>query len=166
MEPWLRLDRAADGEARALLQQCCGAARWVERMMARRPFSSNDALLAAAREEWFGLDRADWLEAFAHHPKIGDRESLRQRFATTAHLSEHEQSGVSGASGDVLAALADGNRDYEQKFGYIFIVFATGKSADEMHALLRERLRNLPDTELKIAAAEQAKITRQRLLNL
>jgi 2-oxo-4-hydroxy-4-carboxy-5-ureidoimidazoline decarboxylase len=166
MEPWLRLDSAAGDEARTLLQRCCGAARWVERMMARRPFGSNEALLAAAREEWFGLDRADWLEAFGHHPKIGDRESLRRRFATTAHLSEHEQAGVAGASGDVLSALADGNREYEQKFGYIFIVCATGKSADEMYALLRERLRNLPDTELKIAAAEQAKITRLRLMNL
>jgi 2-oxo-4-hydroxy-4-carboxy-5-ureidoimidazoline decarboxylase len=166
MEPWHRLDRAADGEARGLLQRCCGATRWVERMMARRPFGSNDALLAAAREEWFGLDRADWLQAFGQHPSIGDRESLRLRFADTAHLSEREQSGVAGASEDVLAALADGNREYEEKFGYLFIVCATGKSADEMHALLRERLRNLPDTELKIAAAEQAKITRLRLLQL
>ena len=166
MEPWHRLDRAGEGQARALLQQCCGATRWVDRMMARRPFGSNDALLAAAREEWFGLDRADWLEAFGHHPKIGDRESLRQRFANTALLSEDEQAGVTGASEEVLTALAEGNREYEEKFGYIFIVFATGKSAAEMHALLRERLRNLPDTERKIAAAEQAKITRLRLMNL
>jgi 2-oxo-4-hydroxy-4-carboxy-5-ureidoimidazoline decarboxylase len=166
MEPWLRLDRASDDEARALLRQCCGATRWIERMVGRRPFASNDALLAAAREEWFGLDRADWLEAFADHPRIGDRESLRQRFADTAHLAEREQAGVTGAAHNTLDALAAGNREYEQKFGYIFIVFATGKSAGEMHALLRERLGNLPDTEVKIAAAEQAKITRQRLMNL
>src|SRR5829696_7853445 len=94
MEPWHRLDLAAADEARELLRRCCGAAAWVERMMGRRPFGSRAALLAAARDEWFALGRADWLEAFGHHPKIGDHESLRQRLATTAHLSEREQSGV------------------------------------------------------------------------
>src|SRR5690242_11363130 len=107
MEPWRQLDSAADEEARALLRRCCGAHRWVEGMMARRPFGSSEAMLASAREVWLGLDRDDWLEAFSHHPKIGDRESLRQRFADTAQLSEREQAGVDGASGDVLAALAD-----------------------------------------------------------
>jgi 2-oxo-4-hydroxy-4-carboxy-5-ureidoimidazoline decarboxylase len=166
MGAWLRLDLAAADEARRLLARCCGAAAWVERMMARRPFGSQDALLAAARDEWFALGRADWLEAFGHHPKIGDRESLRRRFAATAHLSEGEQSGVQGAAEDVLAALADGNRDYEARFGFIFIVCATGKSAAEMLRLLRARLPNPPDVELRIAAGEQAKITELRLLNL
>jgi 2-oxo-4-hydroxy-4-carboxy-5-ureidoimidazoline decarboxylase len=166
MEPWRRLDNATGDEARALLRRCCGAARWVEGMMARRPFASRAALFGAARDVWFGLERADWLEAFGHHPTIGDRESLRERFASTAHLSEREQAGVAGASGDVLSALADGNREYEQKFGYIFIVCATGKSAAEMLGLLRDRLPNPPETELKIATAEQAKITELRLLDL
>jgi 2-oxo-4-hydroxy-4-carboxy-5-ureidoimidazoline decarboxylase len=166
MEPWRRLDRAGDADARDLLLRCCGSPAWAGSMVARRPFGSADALLTAAREAWFALDRTDWLEAFARHPRIGDRESLRQRFANTARLSEREQAGISGASDDVLTALADGNREYEQKFGYIFIVCATGKSADEMLTLLLARLPNPPEIELPIAAEEQAKITELRLMQL
>ena len=166
MEPWRRLDLAAADEARELLRGCCGATAWVERMTARRPFGSHEGLLRAARDEWFALGPGDWLEAFSHHPKIGDRESLRQRFARTAHLSEREQSGVEGAPEDVLTALAEGNRAYEAKFGFIFIVCATGKSAAEMLQLLRDRLPNPPDVELRVAAEEQAKITELRLLKL
>jgi 2-oxo-4-hydroxy-4-carboxy-5-ureidoimidazoline decarboxylase len=166
MEPWLLIDLARAGDAREMLRSCCGASGWVERMAARRPFGSRDALLSAAREEWFALDHDHWREAFSHHPKIGDTESLRQRFARTAALSEREQSGVTGASQDVLAALAEGNRDYEEKFGFIFIVCATGKSAEEMLELLRARLPNRPDVEIQIAAQEQAKITELRLLKL
>ena len=135
-------------------------------MMARRPFGSRDALIDAARDEWFELGRGDWLEAFSHHPEIGDRDSLRQRFARTAHLSEREQAGVGAASEDVLEALAESNREYERRFGYIFIVCASGKSADEMLGLLRQRLSNPPDAEIRIAAGEQAKITELRLLKL
>lgn len=135
-------------------------------MIARRPFASRDALLAAAREEWFALSPDDWREAFSHHPKIGDREALRARFPATHHLSEREQAGVSGASDDVLEALAEGNLAYEQKFGHIFIVCATGRSAEEMLAALRARLVNDVDTEIRIAAGEQAKITALRLEQL
>jgi 2-oxo-4-hydroxy-4-carboxy-5-ureidoimidazoline decarboxylase len=166
MESWQRLDLAAPDEARDLLRSCCGASAWVERMMARRPFGSHEALTATARDEWFGLQRADWLEAFGHHPKIGDRDSLRQRFARTAHLSEREQAGVDGAAEDVLEALAAGNREYERRFGYIFIVCASGKSADGMLQLLRDRLPNSAEVEILIAAAEQAKITELRLMAL
>ena len=123
-------------------------------------------LVATARDEWFGLERSDWFDAFGHHPKIGDRESLRQRFARTAHLSEREQSGVDGASEEILAKLAEGNREYERRFGYIFIVCASGKSAGEMLELLRTRLPNPPDVEIRIAAGEQAKITELRLMKL
>src|SRR5215217_2285353 len=130
MEPWQRVDLASPDEARELLRGCCGATNWVERMVARRPFGAREALLSAARQEWFALGRTDWLEAFGHHPRIGDRESSRQRFARTAHLSEREQSGVEGAPEDVLAALPAANRAYQEKFGFIFIVCATGKSAD------------------------------------
>ena len=166
MESWQRLDLAAPDEASDLLRSCCGASAWVERMMARRPFGSHDALMATARDEWFGLQRSDWLEAFGHHPKIGDRDSLRQRFARTAHLAEREQAGADGASADVLEALAAGNREYERRFGYIFIVCASGKSADGMLRLLRDRLPNSPEVEILIAAAEQAKITELRLMAL
>ena len=134
--------------------------------MARRPFGSHDALMATARDEWFRLRRSDWLEAFGHHPKIGDRDSLRQRFARTAHLSEREQAGVDGASENVLDALAEGNGEYERRFGYIFIVCASGKSADEMLCLLRQRLPNPPELEIRVAAEEQAKITELRLEKL
>ena len=132
-------------------------------MLARRPFGSEDALLKAAREEWFALTEADWLEAFSHHPRIGDRASLEARFPNTHELSSKEQSGIGIAGADVLQALAKANNDYFDRFGFIFIVCATGKSAGEMLALLLSRLQNSRDTELKMAAEEQAKITALRL---
>jgi 2-oxo-4-hydroxy-4-carboxy-5-ureidoimidazoline decarboxylase len=158
------LDRAAPGEARAFLTTCCGSSRWVERMLERRPYASDAQLVAVARAEWFALTAADWREAFRHHPKIGDRAALRARFPATAELSEREQHGVAAASDETLDALAEGNRAYEEKFGYIFIVCATGKTAEEMLALLRARLPNDPRAELVVAAGEQAKITELRLL--
>src|SRR5688572_22639757 len=108
-----RLDLASPEEARQLLTTCCGSSAWVERMLRRRPFTSTEQLASLAREQWFDLTWTDWLEAFSHHPKIGDRDALARRFATTAHLSEHEQRGVDGASTEVLDQLADGNRAYE-----------------------------------------------------
>ena len=120
-------------------------------------------MLSAADEVWFGLKSEDWKEAFAHHPRIGDIKDLRKKFADTAGLAEGEQSGVNQTSEYVLKALAEGNNLYEAKFGYIFIVYATGKSAEEMLATLNARLDNHPADEIKIAAAEQAKITRLRL---
>jgi 2-oxo-4-hydroxy-4-carboxy-5-ureidoimidazoline decarboxylase len=166
MEPWQRLDLASADEARRLLQACCGSTRWVERMLARRPFGRVDKLLATARTEWFALTPDDWREAFSQHPKIGDRDSLRRRFPTTHHLSEQEQSGVADASEAVLDALSDGNRAYEARFGYIFIVCATGRTADEMLRMLRARLDNDAEGELRVAAEEQAKITALRLERL
>ena len=158
-----RIDRATLDEARALLHAACGSARWVNAMLARRPFGSDDRLLEEARDIWFGLDEEDWREAFAHHPRIGDREALARRFPSTHALSEREQSGVAGASPDVLDSLAARNEDYFERFGYIFIVCASGLSAVEMLAMLETRLRNLPDAEIRIAAAEQARITALRL---
>jgi 2-oxo-4-hydroxy-4-carboxy-5-ureidoimidazoline decarboxylase len=166
MEPWRRLDEADAEEARLLLARCCGARAWVEGMMARRPFGDRATLLAAAREVWLALAPGDWREGFAHHPKIGDREALRQRFAATGHLSEREQAGVDSATDGVISALAGANRAYQERFGYIFIVCATGKSAGEMLAMLEERMRNDPGTEIRVAADEQARITEIRLLEL
>lgn len=162
----LRVDTASDRAARQMLRTCCGSARWVERMLARRPFGTEDALLAAARDVWFSLEEADWREAFADHPRIGDRESLKEKFAETRHLAAGEQSGVDGAREDVLEALAEGNAAYERTFGYIFIVCATGLSASEMLARLEARLHNDPADEIRIAAEEQARITELRLLKL
>ncbi len=153
-------------EARAAFELCCGAARWAAAMCAARPFEDRAALEAAAERAADALARADWLEAFAHHPRIGDVESLRVKFARTAAWAGREQGGTAGASDATLAALAEGNRAYERRFGYIFIVFATDKSADEMLALLRARLGNEPADELAIAAGEQRKITRLRLAKL
>jgi 2-oxo-4-hydroxy-4-carboxy-5-ureidoimidazoline decarboxylase len=169
MELWRRVDLGGPIQARAALRSCCGATRWVDRMMARRPFHSREAVLGAAREEWFALSPEDWREAFSHHPKIGDRGLDRRslgeggRFPETHHFSSKEQAGVARASEDVLTALAEGNRAYEEKFGYIFIVCATGRSAEEMLVLLRARMANDAETEIRIAAEEQAKITAIRL---
>ena len=135
-------------------------------MVRRRPFGSAAGLATAARLAWDDLTYTDWLEAFSHHPKIGDRDALARRFAATAQLSAGEQRGVDSAAADVLDALAAGNRDYETRFGYIFIVCASGKSAAEMLDLMRARLPNDPEVEIRIAAGEQAKITELRLLQV
>ena len=135
-------------------------------MLQRRPFGTLDAMLDASNDVWFSLTPADWQEAFADHPRIGDREALKRKFAETRHLASREQSGVDAASDDVLEALARGNREYERTFGYIFIVCATGLTADDMLAKLKARLANDPKTELLIAAQEQSKITALRLKRL
>ena len=166
MEPWQQIDDATTEEARALLARCCGASRWIERMIARRPFGDRGTLLTAAREEWFALGPSDWLEAFAHHPKIGDRDALHRGFAATRQLSAREQSGVDSSSEEVLSALEVANRSYEKKFGFIFIVCATGKSAAEMLGILEQRMGNDLDTEIRIAAEEQARITEIRLMGI
>lgn len=160
------LDRLPADEAGAVLARCCGCAAWVERMVRRRPFLGAAPLLEIAQEVWMGLAPADWREAFTRHPRIGDLASLQRRFATTADLAGREQAGVAAASPATLEALAEGNRAYEEKFGYIFIVFASGRSADEMLLLLRQRMGNDPETELRNAAQEQMKIMRLRLERL
>ena len=158
------LDAMREAEAAAAFTRCCGASRWVQQMLARRPFGSAEALHQAADEVWATMAKADILEAFDHHPRIGaDLSALREKFASTADWSGGEQASVAGASEETLHALRDGNVAYEQRFGHIFIVCATGKSAGEMLALLEARLPNDPEEELRIAAAEQAKITHLRL---
>ena len=166
MDALSRFNSLPAEEARAELGRCCGAARWVEAMAARRPFPDAAALYGAADEVWAGLGPSDWSEAFAHHPRIGDKEALRARFASTRQWAAGEQAGVNAAAEETLDALARGNRDYEARFGHIFIVCATGKGADEMLGLLQERLRNDRESERRVAAAEQAKITRIRLEKL
>lgn len=163
MEPWQRLDAATPEEARRLLFMCCGSTGWVEAMLARRPFGSMHALLEAADDAWRIQSAEDWKEAFSHHPQIGERHLQQDRFASTRHLSAAEQAGVAGAADQVRADLADANRVYETRFGYVFIICATGKSAAEMLTALRSRLSNDPATELRIAAREQALITAIRL---
>jgi len=161
------LNSRSDDEAIAELQRCCGSHAWVEKMLARRPFQSVDELFCLADDIWFKLAPEDWLEAFAHHPRIGgDLESLRAKFASTASWAENEQKGVAQATEDVLQQLARLNDDYFEKYGFIFIVCATGKSAQEMLDILKSRMPNEKEEELKVAAGEQAKITRIRLEKL
>lgn len=152
------LDAVAESRAIELLRQCCGSSQWVAAMIARRPFGSREAVLDAADEIWSSLNGDDWREAFTHHPRIGEQ--------TTSSVAAKEQSGVSNAADDVRRALAKANRDYEQRFGYIYIVCATGKSAEEMLTIAKSRLENDPDTELRVAAEEQRRITRLRLQKL
>jgi 2-oxo-4-hydroxy-4-carboxy-5-ureidoimidazoline decarboxylase len=135
-------------------------------MVRSRPFASRDALFEAADRVWQALAEPDWLEAFSHHPKIGDVKALAEKFKSTSNWAKGEQGGTSGAAPAILEGLAAGNRAYEGKFGFIFIVCATGKSAEEMLELLNGRLPNDRATELAIAAGEQAKITRLRLEKL
>ena len=148
------------------LLKCCGSSSWVKMMMAYFPADNMESMLEEAEEIWYECSEDDWKEAFAHHPKIGNVESLTKKFASTAEWASGEQSGVDGASNETIEALAEGNRLYEEKFGYIFIVCATGKSAAEMLELLQGRLQNKPGIEIKIAAAEQNKITKLRLEKL
>jgi 2-oxo-4-hydroxy-4-carboxy-5-ureidoimidazoline decarboxylase len=166
MEPFTRLDRAPVEAASALLLACCGSPRWVDRMLLRRPFGGRGALLAAAREEWFALSPDDWRDTFARHPKIGDLGSARGGADGTRHLEQREQAGVAGAPAAIVDALAEGNRAYEQRFGFIFIVRASGRGAGEMLDMLRTRLRNDPADEIRVAAEEQAQITARRLEDL
>lgn len=131
-----------------------------------RPFHSRDEVMKAADTIWKALEPSAWKDAFGHHPRIGDLEALKEKFASTAPWAEAEQSGVFNASDDVLVKLAAGNKEYEERFGYTFIICATGKGADEMRSLLEQRLQNDAEHELTIAAEEQRKITRIRLEKL
>ena len=161
-----RLNALGEAEAVEELLRCCGSRRWAGRMAALRPFDSEEGLLEAADATWMGLDDADRLEAFEAHPRIGDLDAVRARFASTASWASREQAGVEDADDSTLRALADGNRDYEARFGHLFLVCATGKTAGEMLGLLRERLGNDPEAERAVASEEQAKIARIRLRKL
>jgi 2-oxo-4-hydroxy-4-carboxy-5-ureidoimidazoline decarboxylase len=149
--------------ATAELLRCCGSKKWAEQMVQARPFQNPEALFQKAGEAWAGLSKNDWLEAFAQHPKIGDLDSFKQKFSKTKSWSEGEQAGVNAAPENVLVELAACNRLYEEKFGFIFIVCATGKTAGEMLNILKNRMANNQEDEIRIAAEEQRKITRIRL---
>ena len=161
-----RLNSLGAAEAESELLRCCGSNAWARRMEAQRPFGDAQELLAAADEIWRSLGESDWLEAFAAHPKIGGRHAAREQDAQAQTWSEQEQSGARVAAQATLDELAAANRAYEEKFGHIFIVCATGKSAPEMLDILRARLPNDARTELVNAAEEQRKITRLRLEKL
>jgi 2-oxo-4-hydroxy-4-carboxy-5-ureidoimidazoline decarboxylase len=160
------LNAASAVRAADLLRSCCGSASWVTAMVSRRPFPSREQLLSSAEEIWRTLDAADWREAFHHHPRIGERQGAVPQAHRGAAWSAAEQAGMGGANDDVRQMLATVNREYEMRFGFVYIVNATGRSAIEMLALARTRLSNDAETELQIAAGEQLQITRHRLEKL
>ena len=153
-------------ERKENLAKCCGATAWVEKMMRRFPLADKATLLKEAEKLWWQCTAADWLEAFTHHPRIGSREMMAQKFSSTAQWAADEQKGTSQAAAATIDALLLGNKAYEEKFGFIFIVCATGKSATEMLSVLQARLPNEKENETRIAAAEQSKITALRLEKL
>jgi len=152
--------------ARTELLKCCGSTRWAATLTEHRPFANLDQLLGQASDVWWALDQTDWLEAFRSHPKIGEKKAAASVAAESQQWSAQEQQGVARAGEEAVEKLARLNRVYEEKFGFIFIVCATGKSTDEILALLETRLENESAAELRIAAAEQAKITDLRLRKL
>jgi allantoicase len=158
-----QLNAMDDQEIRAALADFCAGPAWIERMAASRPFATTADVLAAAEAAADDAGPDDWREAFRHHPRIGERAAERPQSDTARALSAREQSGAGEASPADLEALAEGNRAYQDRFGYVFIVSAAGRTAAQMLALLRERLKNDPDAELRVAAGEQRRITRLRL---
>ena len=147
--------------AEAALLDCCGSVRWANPVATQRPYTDVAALYQTADAVWRNLGRADWLEAFGRHPQIGEKSASGSE--ASRRWAEGEQAGAQSAAENAIERLAEGNRSYREKFGYIFIVCATGKSAEEMLAILGERLQNDPGRELHIAAEQQLLITRLRL---
>lgn len=157
------LNALPENDAIHAFMQCCTSSKWVERMLNSLPVADKGQLVNLANEHWKNLTEKDYLEAFEGHPKIGDVNSLRAKYANTKALASGEQSAVNSATETVLTQLAKGNDDYQQKFGFIFIVCATGKSAEEMLTLLQQRLPNNRQTELVNAVEEQRKIFQIRI---
>lgn len=161
-----QLNESSIEDATELFLQCCTSTRWIERMIASRPFYDSDDLCHKANQNWQDLNENDYLEAFEGHPRIGDVNSLKEKYANTKMLASGEQASVEQASDATVHELYVGNNAYEEKFGFIFIVCATGKSANEMLELLNTRLPNSRSTELVNAAEEQRKIFQLRLEKL
>jgi OHCU decarboxylase len=159
-------DQMPADEAADLLIACCGSRRWVEGMLARRPFHLLGVLLGNADEVWSTLGTADWREAFGHHPRLGESRSAEAQGERAQAWSSGEQAGLRDAGLEARTALAAANEVYEARFGFICIICATGLSSAEILELTRERLENDLEDELPIAAEEQRKITRLRLLKL
>jgi len=142
---------------------CCGSRSWANAMAGRRPFPDKNTLLFVSDEVWNGLSKSDWQEAFRSHPRIGESRRPEEASQQSAEWSGHEQQMVTNASEPAKLALTEGNREYERKFGRIFIVCATGKSPEEILTILRRRLENDPTTEFREAAEQQRQITQLRL---
>lgn len=161
-----QLNQTPRETAEARFFDCCGSQKWARMMSEARPFADVAALFEQAEQIWKSFGTQDWLEAFAAHPKIGTRQAAPKQPAQSVRWSRSEQSGTHAATDLILTELAETNRLYQEKFGYIFIVCATGKSAEEMLELCLQRYSNAAGAELRNAAEEQRKITEIRLKKL
>ena len=159
-----RVNSWSDEAAKAAFYQCCASTVWAQGLVEKRPFHSEEELLNTAEALWAKCALPDFLEAFSHHPRIGGNiQSLREKYKSTAAWASQEQKGVQGASEEVLEALSSGNTEYEKKFGFVFLICATGRSASEMLDALQKRIVNSKTQEIENAKNEQAKITQIRL---
>jgi len=161
-----QLNELSAEQAEAEFLKCCGSRSWARALTDARPFTDADALFREADRVWWSLGDEDWLEAFRAHPKIGEQKAAAVQSEQARSWSAQEQSGIQDAATETKAALAARNQEYEQRFGFIFIVCATGKTSAEMLAILNQRMCNDAGAELRIAAEEQRKITRLRLEKL
>jgi allantoicase len=161
-----RLNELPEAAARQAFLDCCGSSKWAREMLALRPFASADDLLEASDRIWTALAPDDWLEAFRHHPPIGGKKAAQKQSGKARNWSTGEQARAQQAPEETRAQMAEANRAYHAKFGVVFLICATGKTAEEILESARVRLSNDPDTERRIAAEEQRKITRLRLEKL
>jgi allantoicase len=161
-----RLNDASRGRASSALFDCCGSKKWVQRVLAHRPFVDDAALLDCAEEAFASLGRNDWLTIFRSHPAIGAAKAKAKQTATAREWSAGEQSLAQQGSAETLAVLGAANEAYEATFGHVFLTCATGKSSEQILQSLQERLGHDPDTEMRIAGEEQRRITRLRLEKL
>jgi 2-oxo-4-hydroxy-4-carboxy-5-ureidoimidazoline decarboxylase len=160
-----QLNALPRAEAAGRFRDCCGSSRWVEGMLDRRPFAGRDDLLAAADEVWRMTGPPDWDEAFAHHPRIGQQRAAATVSAAARDWSAREQ-GAAASDESARAALVQANEEYERRFGRIYIVCAAGRSARELLGDIEARMANHGERERAVAAEEQRKITRLRLMAL
>lgn len=158
-DEWNALNRGAA----AALASCCGSPAWVQVLTERRPYADIADLLVDAETVWFGLPELEWLTAFAHHPRIGERKAEAASTAQFASWSGAEQGAALASLGSSAQRLADANREYEERFGFRYIVFASGRTAPELLQVLEARLRHTREVELQEAVGQQWAITRLRM---
>jgi 2-oxo-4-hydroxy-4-carboxy-5-ureidoimidazoline decarboxylase len=160
------LNQLSPQELAVQLSNCCAAKNWVQGMVSVAPFKSKEILISAANRIWQELNHLDYLSAFDAHPRIGDVTTLKKKYASTQLTAGKEQAGMVVASDCIIEKMKSLNDAYVEKFGFIFIVCATGKTAEQMLELINQRINNEYEKEIQIAAAEQMKITEIRLKKL
>ena len=161
--PLARWNAADPEDARAALLSCCGSPQWAEVLLLRRPYADLASVVVDAEAAWFALPESQWLAAFACHPRIGERKAEAASTDQFAAWSGSEQAAAQATLEDVSDKLREGNKIYEQRFGFLYIVFANGRTAPELLDVLEARLRNERPAELAEAARQQWEITRLRI---